>query len=44
METLEVAFFGIDEMPPLSVPRNTEKQVKKMFELTKNPDLPTLFD
>jgi len=44
METLEVKYFAKDELPPLSIPRNTEWQVKKMFELAANPQLPTLFD
>lgn len=33
METSQVDFFSIDELPPLSLTRNTEYQVKLMFEL-----------
>ncbi|MFC2124276.1 NUDIX domain-containing protein [Bacteroidota bacterium] len=44
METHEASFFSKDELPPLSIERNTEKQVKMMFELAGNPSLPTLFD
>lgn len=33
METLEVGFFGQDELPPLSTERNTVKQVQRMFSL-----------
>ncbi|WP_442600685.1 NUDIX hydrolase [Paenibacillus sp. KN14-4R] len=38
VETLEVAFFGIDELPTLSTERNTEKQVKMMFNYLKDPN------
>jgi ADP-ribose pyrophosphatase YjhB (NUDIX family) len=43
-EVLEVAFFAEHELPDLSLPRNTERQVRRMFEHVKNPDLPTDFD
>ncbi|MGG6311325.1 NUDIX hydrolase [Paenibacillus macerans] len=33
LETLEVGFFGRDEVPPLSTERNTLKQVQRMFSL-----------
>ncbi len=32
-ETTGVGFFGIDELPPLSVGRNTEEQIIKMINL-----------
>lgn len=32
IETSAVGFFGKDELPPLSVERNTESQVKRMFQ------------
>ncbi len=38
-ETLEVAFFGEHELPPLSVPRNTREQVMRMFAHVRNPGL-----
>src|SRR5262249_10889828 len=44
LETLEVGFFGRDELPPLSIPRNTSAQVLRMFEHLDRPDLPTDFD
>jgi ADP-ribose pyrophosphatase YjhB (NUDIX family) len=43
-ETLEVGFFGEDELPPLSLPRTTPGQLARMFEHLRNPDLPTDFD
>jgi len=30
-------FFGIDEIPPLSEPRNTREQIKLMFEFLSDP-------
>ena len=44
IETLETAFFGPHEIPPLSTPRVTEAQVRRMFEHLTQPDLPTDFD
>jgi len=44
IETLDVAFFGENELPPLSTPRVTEAQVRRMFEHLAHPDLPTDFD
>lgn len=35
-ETLGAAFFPIDELPELSLERNTPSQVRKLFELVKN--------
>ncbi|MGI8386908.1 NUDIX hydrolase [Robertmurraya sp. P23] len=32
METSEVAFFAEDELPPLSIERNTESQIRMAFE------------
>ncbi|MEF2965325.1 NUDIX hydrolase [Paenibacillus sp. M1] len=32
METLQVGFFAEDELPPLSVERNTPKQIQWLFE------------
>lgn len=43
-EVLEVAFFAEDELPDLSLPRNTERQVRRMFEHVRNPGLPADFD
>lgn len=44
IETLDVAFFGANELPPLSTPRVTEAQVRRMFEHLAAPELPTDFD
>jgi ADP-ribose pyrophosphatase YjhB (NUDIX family) len=43
-ETTEIAFFGKDELPPLSLKRVTRGQVLRMFEHLENPELPTDFD
>jgi ADP-ribose pyrophosphatase YjhB (NUDIX family) len=44
IETLEVSFFGPDELPPLSLPRVTEAQLRRMFVHLADPGLPTDFD
>jgi len=44
IETLDTNFFGVNELPPLSTPRVTEAQVRRMFEHLARPDLPTDFD
>jgi ADP-ribose pyrophosphatase YjhB (NUDIX family) len=44
LETLDTGFFGANEIPPLSTPRVTEAQVRRMFEHLAQPDLPTDFD
>jgi ADP-ribose pyrophosphatase YjhB (NUDIX family) len=36
METLDVGFFGQDELPELSTPRNTTGQIHKMFDFHFN--------
>lgn len=43
-ETLELGFFSESELPPLSLPRNTEGQVHRMFEHLRRPELPADFD
>lgn len=43
IEISEIDFFPVDKLPPLSTPRITEKQLKRLFELVKHPG-PTLFD
>jgi ADP-ribose pyrophosphatase YjhB (NUDIX family) len=43
-ETLDAAFFAIDSLPPLSLGRNTSKQILTMHQLSKNPDADILFD
>jgi len=37
METSETGFFRLDELPPLSLPRITEDQIRLMFEYKGNP-------
>ena len=44
METSEVNFFEIDNLPPLSVERNTAFQIEKAFEIALDTSLPTVFD
>jgi ADP-ribose pyrophosphatase YjhB (NUDIX family) len=43
-ETDQVAFFGENEIPELSINRVTLWQVKRMFEHFRNPHLPPDFD
>jgi ADP-ribose pyrophosphatase YjhB (NUDIX family) len=43
-ETPEVDFFPEGALPPLSVSRNLEFQIHRLFEHVKNPSLPTDFD
>ena len=42
-ETLEVAFFGSDELPELSLDRVSRGQVLRMFEHCRDTSLPTDF-
>ncbi|MGG1516205.1 NUDIX hydrolase [Paenibacillus oryzisoli] len=44
LETSEVAFFAEDNLPPLSLERNTEKQIQLMFEYSKDPAKPVIVD
>lgn len=44
IETDGVGFFGLDELPPLSVSRVTEAQLRRFYEHYRNPALPTEFD
>lgn len=43
-ETGDVAFFGVDELPELSIGRVTRAQLVRFFEHHRQPDLPTDFD
>jgi len=43
-ETTDVAFFTEDALPPLSTTRVTEKQIARLFEHHRHPNLPTDFD
>ncbi|MDW7694941.1 NUDIX hydrolase [Flammeovirgaceae bacterium SG7u.111] len=44
IETLDVRFFGVDELPQLSAERVLKYQIEKMFELVEDPNSATLFD
>src|ERR1700719_4167848 len=44
METTGVEFVGENEIPPLSLTRNTREQIQFCFEARKNPDNPCQFD
>ncbi len=44
METLDVRFFSRDELPQLSVERNTHSQIQTMFQFLDQPDKEVLFD
>lgn len=44
METSDVRFFGEDELPELSLERNTYEQVERMFELYRDPGQPVWID
>ncbi|HCF27231.1 MAG TPA: ADP-ribose pyrophosphatase [Cyanobacteria bacterium UBA11049] len=44
IETEEVAFFGENEISELSLGRVLPKQIKRLFQHYRQPDLPTDFD
>jgi ADP-ribose pyrophosphatase YjhB (NUDIX family) len=44
METSAVSFFGENEWPELSVERNTDSQIKMLFEYLRNPLKPVQCD
>ena len=44
METTQVEFFSENNLPPLSTNRNTESQIKTLFEFLRDPDRETIFD
>ncbi|MGG0188635.1 NUDIX hydrolase [Bacillus rhizoplanae] len=44
IETEDVQFFGEDELPELSIGRNTEWQIRQMFAYMKNPNKEMLID
>lgn len=44
VETNNVQFFSPANLPTLSTNRNTESQIKTMFEFMDNPDKETIFD
>jgi ADP-ribose pyrophosphatase YjhB (NUDIX family) len=44
LETLDVAWFALDELPPLSLGRVNARQLHRMLEHHRHPELPTEFD
>jgi ADP-ribose pyrophosphatase YjhB (NUDIX family) len=44
VETTEVDWFALDHLPPLSIGRATESQIRRAFEHHQQPGLPTDFD
>lgn len=44
METKGIDFFSEDDLPDLSLNRNTITQIKRLFEFLRNPEKPALFD
>ncbi len=44
LETMDVGWFNIDKLPELSLPRNTEKQIKLMSEYHKGERTEPYFD
>nr|WKN39500.1 NUDIX hydrolase [Tunicatimonas sp. TK19036] len=44
METKGVGFFGLDELPPLSVERLTLSQIQLLFEFQADPAKSAIFD
>jgi ADP-ribose pyrophosphatase YjhB (NUDIX family) len=43
-ETLDVAFFEREKIPPLSMGRTTPSQIKRFYDHLDQPDLPADFD
>jgi ADP-ribose pyrophosphatase YjhB (NUDIX family) len=44
LETLDVGWFGLDGLPPLSLGRVNERQVERALAHHRDPSLPTEFD
>ncbi|MBT2682394.1 NUDIX hydrolase [Bacillus sp. ISL-37] len=44
IETSEVDFFSEENLPPLSIARNTKSQIELAFKYLYNPDEPAYFD
>jgi ADP-ribose pyrophosphatase YjhB (NUDIX family) len=44
IETNGIHFFNANNLPNLSTDRNTESQIKTLFEFLNNPDKETIFD
>lgn len=44
LETLEAGWFGLDELPPLSLGRVNQRQLRRALAHHRDPTLPTEFD
>lgn len=44
LETLDVGFFAMDDLPELSPPRTSRDDVAMALEAARNPDGPIIFD
>ncbi|MGQ0848257.1 MAG: NUDIX domain-containing protein, partial [Actinomycetota bacterium] len=44
VETSEIGWFSVDQLPPLSPGRATEGQIRRMFDHHRHPHLPADFD
>lgn len=44
METCDLGFFKIDNLPPLSETRITKEQIEMLFDFYNNPDKPVICD
>jgi hypothetical protein len=44
IETSAVGFFAENELPPLSIARNTKTQIEMAFKHLHNPQEPVYFD
>jgi ADP-ribose pyrophosphatase YjhB (NUDIX family) len=44
LETLDVGWFGLDELPPLSLGRVNARQIERALAHHRDPSLPTEFD
>jgi ADP-ribose pyrophosphatase YjhB (NUDIX family) len=43
-ETLTAEFFVLENLPELSLPRNTASQIQQLYKLASTSDLSTEFD
>lgn len=44
IETSDVGFFSLEELPPLSLGRNTRTQIEMIFDFLTDPNKDTIFD
>lgn len=44
LETSEAGFYGIDNLPELSEPRNTKSQIEMIYEMVRSGDFDALVD